>query len=341
MPLLAHASTDYYAGKLGQLEDLFGEPVRLEDGVLAVGRARYPIVDDVIVLLDPAQWPDAVRKRAGERLGAGDAGPFSADTQFSFGAEWTDYPAILPEHRDEFAAYFDLIEPGSLRGLRAADLGCGSGRWSHFLAPLCREIVLVDFSEAIFVARENLRAAPNALFFMGDVTQLPFRRNFCDLAFSLGVLHHLPVSALDAVIGLRDAAPRLLVYLYYALDNRPMHFRAMLWWVTLARRALARVHHRAVRRAIAKAIAATVYMPFVAVGRAASAAGLERFVPLYDTYKGKSLRRIEQDAYDRFFTPIEQRVSRRDIVARLSPHFGSIIISDGQPWWHFLCLRDR
>jgi len=341
MAPVAQAASGYYADKLEQLEDVFGAPVHLESDAVVVGRARYPVVDDVILVLDPGHWPPMVRERVGAHDESAAHGPFSPDIQFGFGEEWSEHSAILPEHGDEFAAYFDLVDLASLRDCRVADLGCGSGRWSHFLAPHCREMVLVDFSTAIFVARKNLRNARHALFFMADVTKLPFRRHFCDLAFSLGVLHHLPVGALEAVKHLRDSAPRLLIYLYYALDNRPWHFRVILSWVTAVRRVLARVHNRALRRIISKAIAGGVYLPLVAAGRAALAIGLDRYVPLYDTYKGKSLRRIEQDAYDRFFTSIEQRVTRRDILAALGPYFDSIIISDGQPWWHFLCLRDR
>jgi hypothetical protein len=61
-------------------------------------------------------------------------------------------------------------------------------------------------------------------------------------------------------------------------------------------------------------------------------------VPLYDFYAGKSRARIEQDVYDRFFTGIEQRVSRAEIQ-RLRDTFRTVTISSGLPYWHFLCER--
>jgi hypothetical protein len=79
----------------------------------------------------------------------------------------------------------------------------------------------------------------------------------------------------------------------------------------------------------------TLYLPLIAVGYLLRPFGLSRFVPLFDFYGGKSLRRIRQDAYDRFFTPIEQRVSRKDI-ATLGDTFSRIEISPNIPMWHFI-----
>lgn len=327
----ARVTSSYYADKVPALADLFGGLVRVEGTHLSTERGRYPIVDDVIILLEPERRPLALR---------GGAAPGAAHdaelVQYSFGAESRAYREILPEHRGEFADLFDLVALESLRGLRVCDLGCGIGRWAHFVAPHCRELVLVDFSDAIFLARRNL-AGTNALFFLGDLTALPFRPAFADFAFSIGVLHHLPIPALQAVQRLATYAPRLLVYVYYALDNRPWHYRALFRGVDAARRRLSHVRDPKLRRVVAWTIAAAIYKPLVALGHLCDVAGHGRLVPLFEMYRGKSLRRIEQDAYDRFFTSVEQRVSRKDIVEVLSPHFTRLRISERPPYWHFLC----
>ncbi len=250
-----------------------------------------------------------------------------------------EVPSVLPEHEREFANYFDLVDLGALRDRRVCDLGCGSGRWSYFLRHHCRELILVDFSEAIFVARENLRDAPGALFFMADIMRLPFRRHFADFALCLGVAHHLPVDALEAVRQMANYAPSLLVYVYYALDNRPRYFRALLGAVDAVRRRLARVSGARRRLILTWITALVVYEPLIYLGHVAQAAGLGRFVPLYEVYRGKSLRRIRQDVYDRFFTGIEQRFSRAQILG-LRDTFQQVVISEGLPYWHFLCELD-
>jgi hypothetical protein len=173
---------------------------------------------------------------------------------------------------------------------------------------------------------------------MADLQALPFRKDFCDFLVCLGVLHHLPTPCLEAVRGLRNSAPRLLVFLYYALDNRPWYFRLLLAPVTLLRRLLWRVRHPGLRKAFARAMALIVYRPLVVLGTLVRPIGLSRYVPLYEFYHGKSIYRIEQDVYDRFFTRIEQRVSRRDIRS-LQGSFAQVLVSDHLPYWHFLCVR--
>jgi len=327
----------YYRDKLATLSDLFGSTnLHLEPGRLTVDGRTYPVVDDVIVLLDPSQYPPRLRQRLAVSGPAAVASDFAEDIQFTFGEEWQRFSEILPEHRQEFLQYFDLLDLPALSGARVCDLGCGIGRWSYFLSGHCRELVLVDFSEAIFVARRNLAHARNGLFFMADLRRLPFRARFADLLFCLGVLHHLPVSALDEVRSLQRYARRLLIYLYYALDNRPRHYRLLLALVTGLRRRTAAVRNPAFRSAFSWLGTLGLYLPLVGLGSLLRPFGLARHVPLYDSYHGKGLRRIRQDVYDRFFTRIEQRYSRQHILS-LADTFPKVTVSERWPYWHFLC----
>jgi SAM-dependent methyltransferase len=321
------------------LREIFGarEVVVEGDAVVVDGR-RYPVLDDVIVTLEPSQWPPAVRERLGSAAGHEARADFAEDIQFTFGEEWKTFDSMQPEHEATFRQYFDLIDLDGLAGARVCDLGCGMGRWSWFASRHCREIVLADFSEAIFVARRNLRERSNAIFVMADIRRLPFAPDFADFLFCLGVLHHLPTPALQEVAALRPYAARLLIYLYYALDNRPLHYRALLAMVDPLRLALARVRGGAARDAITTALALGVYRPLVGLGHLMRPFGLSAQVPLYEGYHGKSLKVIRQDVYDRFFTRIEQRVSREQI-AGLRTHFREVRISPDFPYWHFVCER--
>ena len=335
--------TDYYADKLDSLRAIFGtQDVCVGDEAVTVAGRRYPVLDDVILLAEPSRLPPAVAARLGA-LGSPDpasSAAFAPEIQFTFGEEWKQYGDILPEHEEEFGRYFDLVDLSALQDGRVADLGCGIGRWSHFLVGHCREVVLVDFSEAIFVARRNLAAFGNTLFFLGDVTALPFADDCCSFAFCLGVLHHLPTDCLDAVRALRRLSPRLLIYLYYALDNRPAYFRALLTTVTAMRMGLSQLHSPRLRHLFSVTVAALAYKPMVQVGRMLDVLGKGSLVPLYDAYRNQSLRRIEQDVYDRFFTGIEQRVTRRQIES-LRDVFMTVTISPNLPYWHFTVERAR
>jgi len=329
----------YYSDKTEILAGVFGaDRVEIEQSSVLVDGIRYPIVDDVIILLQPDRYTGHVIDSIDnlESLSPGTNTPFAADIQYTFGQEWQAHSDILGEHEGEFRSYFDLIDIDSLDQATVCDLGCGSGRWSYHLRQRCRQLVLVDFSDAIFVARNNLRDSPHALFFMGDLTSLPFRPGFADLVICLGVLHHLPTPALDAVRRLKPLAPRILAYLYYALDNRPFYFRLALVPVSALRRLTARIRGERIRGTVSWFLTLAVYTPLVTMGRVANRVGLGRYVPLYETYRSKSLRRIRQDVYDRFFTRIEQRVDRVSILG-LRDTFASVTVSPALPYWHFLC----
>jgi SAM-dependent methyltransferase len=329
----------YYEDKLASLTELFGTSVRLDSSGVIVGETRYPILDDVIILSPPSEYTPFVRTRLGSAgVPRADRTDFADDIQYTFGEEWKTYGNILPEHQEEFARYFDIVDLADLKNQRLCDLGCGIGRWSFFLADRCREIVLVDFSDAVFVARENLRDSKNALFFMGDITRLPFKNDFADLIFCLGVLHHLPTPCLEAVRSLKKFAPRLLVFLYYALDNRPAHYRLLLRLVTSVRGVTYRITSPLLRKFVSFGGAVFLYKPLVWLGFLLKPFGLASHVPLFDFYHDKSLKRIEQDVYDRFFTRIEQRVTRAEIMG-LKDAFSSVRVSDRFPYWHFVCDR--
>src|SRR6516164_10728515 len=143
-----------------------------------------------------------------------------------------DYFRIFPWH---------LLPPGGGVGL---DIGCGSGRWSMLVAPRVQHLHLLDpSSEALSVAKQNLRSANNVSYHLHGVADIPLPSKTLDFAFSLGVLHHVPdtQAAIAAIADkLKPNAP-FLIYLYYALDNRPACYR-LLWRITdLARFVVSRL----------------------------------------------------------------------------------------------------
>jgi SAM-dependent methyltransferase len=333
----------HYTDKLESLKDIFGtEKVKILDNKLIVGSDTYPIIDDVIILLDPSQYPTSISKKL--HLRTEEAKPpiseFAEDIQFTFGDEWQKFPDILPEHYREFLLYFDLINLDEFKNKRICDLGCGIGRWSYYLKDKCRELVLLDFSEAIFVARRNLKDCDNAIFFMGDIRQLPFKSNFADFLFCLGVLHHLPTNALAEVRNLKKYSKKILVYLYYSLDNRPYFFYLLLSLATIIRKAVSKNRNSTFRSLFTLFGALFIYLPFIGLGNVLKPFGLSKHVPLHEAYSGKSLHRIRQDVFDRFFTGIEQRVSQKEVFS-LKNTFDKITISEHSPYWHFLCEVKR
>lgn len=326
-------STKYYADKRDLLARIFGSEVRVAEDAIYVGEVRYRVLDDVIVALPSGRSPTGT---------GGDADPsgheFSVDVQTSFGDQWQKYSEVTAEHRAEFAQYFDLVDLGGLRDAVVADLGCGSGRYAACVAQESGSLVLVDFSEAIFVARRNLQDAPNTVFVMADLLDLPFSDGGFDFAYSLGVLHHLPVPALDALHRLSRLSSRFLVYLYYSLENRPPYFRSLLTVADGLRRRLSRLRSPMLQNLAVWVITLLAYWPLARLGALLAPLRLDRRLPLAEFYQGKPLRRLQQDAHDRFLTSIEQRVSRREIAA-LADADWCVTVSEGLPYWHFLWER--
>lgn len=138
----------YYENKVDNLKAIFGTAdVVLESDSLQVGDKKYPIVEDVIIVLDPSQYPEPLKAQLRAQGSPNiETGDFSRDIQFTFGEEWQTFPRILAEHEDEFRQYFDKVDLGGLKNGRVCDIGCGIGRWSYFVSRHCREVVLVDFS---------------------------------------------------------------------------------------------------------------------------------------------------------------------------------------------------
>ena len=331
----------YYNNKIKTLSEIFGtSEIQLEGSFINVAGRVYPIVDDVIILLEPHQIPSRISEKIQCLTREEEIAPSIAnDIQYTFGEEWKIYNKILPQHHDEFKLYFDLIDLPALESKRIGDLGCGIGRWSYFLKDIAKEIVLIDFSESIFEARKNLSESDNMIFIMADVLDLPFQDNTFDFIFCLGVLHHIPLPALQSVRKLSRLAPTFLVYLYYALDNRGILYKLIFFFVDLIRNSISNITSSTARLILTELLMWLLYIPTIFVGKILSMFGVsDSKVPFYSIYGHMNLGRIRQDVYDRFFTRIEQRVSKEEIY-KLSDTFSEVTISDSLPFWHFSCRR--
>jgi len=260
-----------------------------------------------------------------------------------FGEEWSTFRQdedhlSAQQRREIFDDYFRIfpwaaLPPGGGTGI---DVGCGTGRWSMLVAPRVAHLHLLDASpQALAVARENLKAAGNVSFHVASVAAIPLPDASLDFAYSLGVLHHVPdtQAAINAIAAkLKPGAP-FLIYLYYALDNRPAWYR-MLWRLSnLGRLVISRLPH-GLRYVVSQVIAALVYWPLARLATLLSRLGRSpRGLPLA-YYADKSFYVMRTDAYDRFCTRLEKRFTRPRIEAMLTrAGFVDIRFSDREPFW--------
>jgi SAM-dependent methyltransferase len=139
-----------------------------------------------------------------------------------------------------------------------------------------------------------------------------------DFGYSLGVLHHVADTegALRAAVrALKPGAP-LLVYLYYAFDNRPPWFRA-LWRVSdVARKVIAR-QPSAIRHLTCDGLAAGVYYPLARGAAVAERLGINVDHWPLSAYRHRSFYMMRTDSLDRFGTRLEKRYTREQMEALL------------------------
>jgi SAM-dependent methyltransferase len=114
-------------------------------------------------------------------------------TADAFGYEWTHYSRLTDADTKEFLAWIAPLSPSDFKGQVVLDAGCGKGRHIFLSAQFgARTVVGVDLSDAVEAAFQNVRDLDNVHVIQADILDLPFRNPFT-LAYSIGVLHHLPV----------------------------------------------------------------------------------------------------------------------------------------------------
>lgn len=118
--------------------------------------------------------------------------PAKKATAHAFGYEWTHYSQLTEADKPEFLDWIKPLPPEAFAGKVVLDAGCGKGRHIFLAAQFqAREVVGVDLSDAVEAAYQNTRDIPNIHVIQADLLNLPFANPF-DLAYSIGVLHHLP-----------------------------------------------------------------------------------------------------------------------------------------------------
>mgnify|MGYP006412197275 FL=1 len=256
-----------------------------------------------------------------------------------FGDEWSRFDQTgmsEQEAKKVFEEYFSIFPWNDLpNNAEGFDMGCGSGRWARFVAPMVGVLHCIEPSNAIIVVKKNLSKFNNVNYYRASADDNVLPLNSQDFGYSLGVLHHVPdtQSAITSCVSFLKPRAPLLLYLYYAFDNRPWWFR-VIWKISdLIRRLISKFPY-AIKHILTDLIAIFVYIPLVKVSSI-----IEYFdfnvdsIPL-SYYRNHSFYTIRTDAHDRFATPLEQRFTKAKIEKMMKESgLKDIHFSDSMPFW--------
>jgi ubiquinone/menaquinone biosynthesis C-methylase UbiE len=235
-----------------------------------------------------------------------------------FGDEWSRFDQselTSAELAKMFDNYFNIFPweklPANAIGF---DLGCGSGRWAKLVAPRVGTLHCIDPSEALDVAKRNLKDANNCKFHQATVEEIPLSDNSADFGYSLGVLHHIPdtQAGLQACVNKLKVGSPFLIYLYYRFDNRPLWFRT-LWKISdFFRQIISKMPH-GLRFLMSQIMAFLVYFPLARTAKLLEILGLNVETFPLSQYRNNSFYTMRTDALDRFGTSLEKRFTKAEI----------------------------
>src|SRR5262245_20366825 len=197
----------------------------------AACRAAYPIRDGIPRLV-PGTVADAASRTA-ER----------------FAAEWKTFDHMAAYQEDWLAGWLAPTPKEAFAGKIVFEGGCGKGRHAVVVSDWgVRHLVSLDLGDAVEVAFAHTRERKNVHVIQGDLLHPPVKRVF-DVAFSVGVIHHLPDprAGFDSLRSLVVPGGRIAVWVYGLESNEwivrwvnPLRERVtarmppgLLYWLTL------------------------------------------------------------------------------------------------------------
>jgi SAM-dependent methyltransferase len=275
-------------------------------------------------------------------------GNADSSTVKAFGDEWNKFKKFTKEEISLCGnEYFDILVDSDYGiNKRVLDAGCGSGRWSIYLADRFGYIEAIDPSSAVIAAVNQIRehGKNNVRVTQAEINSLPFKEGSFDVVVCLGVLHHIPdtIASLKALVQMLKPGGLIVLYMYYALDNRGPLFKALFKFSVGVRNAVSRMPSR-LKLLVCDVLAVLLYMPFVLLARAlkviAPKSKVWQAIPL-SYYVNKSWFIIRNDALDRFGTPLEKRYTKKELIKMLEEvGMQGIEFSNGLPYWHLKAYK--
>ena len=139
-----------------------------------------------------------------------------------FGFSWGRFNEILPQHQEQFRRWSASVPRAAWRGARFVDAGCGIGR-NSFWAMREGAVggVALDVDErSLAAARRNLAELPSVEVRHQSIYEIEAEPPV-DIAFSIGVIHHLsdPPAALRRMAAMVKPGGLVMIWVYGRENN--------------------------------------------------------------------------------------------------------------------------
>lgn len=325
-----HGGTHNESAKL--CRDCYG--VEIVEGALRCTECsgNYPIIEGVPRVLEPTLLATLEDRHEGffsrhtefrqstQDLSSSDSHPL-LDTLDSFTRQRLDFKPPGPEFATQWHAHFRKVlgpsfELADLQGRLVVDLGCGFGRHLYSAAQAGAEVVGLDLSGGVDRARQNTLHFPKAHVVQADLFAAPVSDGTFDVAWSFGVLHHLPDphAGFGVLVSLARPDGGLVAIWVYGYEG--MAFTYKLSHLKPLRQLLANqgtTARVAASKLIAAALSVTYWLPLrlmVSLGRAHQ---LRRLPLSEQAVQGWSAR--VASVHDRLSTPITHYHDRPELTS--------------------------
>jgi SAM-dependent methyltransferase len=164
-----------------------------------------------------------------------------------FGFEWGEYVEMRSEYEEQFRRWTPSLRPEDWSGMSFLDAGCGMGRNSYWpMSYGAASGVSIDIdSRSLASARRTLQPFKAARVEQRSIYEIPAGAEF-DVAFSIGVIHHLehPEVAMKSLVRAVKPGGRVLIWVYGLENNRwIVHFFSPLRRLLFGRLPIRAVHH--------------------------------------------------------------------------------------------------
>jgi len=134
-----------------------------------------------------------------------------------FGYEWNKYNSLDPNYKKQIKNWIHPLTPEDFKAKDILDAACGMGRNSYWALQWgAKSVKAFDFDErSVQAAKDNLQDFPNASVEYLDINKIAWENQF-DLAFSIGVIHHLnnPILAIQNLYRAVRPGGKLLIWVY-------------------------------------------------------------------------------------------------------------------------------